>query len=137
MTILSLPGPAALTAFARRNLLRELSEREPGVISVDAVFIHFVELSSSLGPEDEKVLQRLLHYGAQPENDAGDEGETAFLDVLVTPRPGTISPWSSKAGNIIHRAVCGPMTSRNAIAISDRPSRSSSISGPGPPTGLP
>lgn len=105
MTILSLPGPAALTAFARRKLLRELNERDPGITAVDAVFIHFVELSSPLDPEDEKVLQRLLHYGAQPEGEAGEGGESATLEVLVTPRPGTISPWSSKAGNIIHN--CG------------------------------
>ena len=112
MTILSLAGPVALTAFARRKLLRELGERDSSITAVDASFIHFVELSAPLDPEAEDRLQRLLHYGAQPGSGeepgagkvAGAEG-LSRQEILITPRPGTLSPWSSKATNIVHN--CG------------------------------
>ena len=110
MTILSLAGPAALTAFARRKLLRELGERDSSITAVDASFIHFVELSSPLDQEAEDRLQRLLHYGVQadPSEEAGAVERTDSLlqqEIWVTPRPGTLSPWSSKATNIVHN--CG------------------------------
>src|SRR6187200_3360917 len=46
------------------------------------------------------LLDRLLTYG--PRDERQIEGEPAFV---VVPRPGTISPWSSKATNIA--ANCG------------------------------
>ena len=46
------------------------------------------------------TLDRLLTYGPQDNPDAAD-GEL----LLVVPRPGTISPWASKATDIAHS--CG------------------------------
>src|SRR6185437_6725649 len=49
-----------------------------------------------------RILQQLLTYGPRaPAASQGEEGER----LLVVPRAGTISPWSSKATDIAH--VCG------------------------------
>ena len=42
---------------------------------------------------EREVLERILSYGPA----AGEIPETGHLQ-LVVPRPGTISPWSSKRG---------------------------------------
>src|SRR5690606_26108385 len=49
------------------------------------------------------VLRQLLHYGPALAHEE-DEGEL----FLVVPRPGTISPWASKATDIAHN--CGLQT---------------------------
>ncbi|KAJ1563031.1 hypothetical protein HK405_003883 [Cladochytrium tenue] len=99
-------------------------ERYPRVSSVAAYFVHFVHFAEAPA-EDLKVrLAALLAYGSatansQPEAHkatlagiaAGELGHTSPTDLastsvlLVVPRSGTISPWSSKATDMAH--TCG------------------------------
>ncbi len=58
------------------------------------------DLSESLDKSETEQLAKLLTYGPAIEAHA-PEGSLHF----VTPRPGTISPWSSKATDIAHN--CG------------------------------
>ncbi len=58
-------------------------------------FMHFADLSSELSAEQQTILSKLLTYGPTIVSHT-PEG----LLLLVTPRPGTISPWSSKATDI-------------------------------------
>ena len=60
-----------------------------------AEFVHFVHTRSLIEGQERDKLGALLHYGAVPSGAAG--GDT----LLVIPRPGTISPWSSKATDIL------------------------------------
>ena len=65
-----------------------------------AEYAHFAHLSAELSPDESQVLQQLLKYGPTIE-----EHEPVGQFLLVTPRPGTISPWSSKSTDIAHN--CG------------------------------
>ena len=100
--MLQLPGATALSAFRIAKLVARLTPIEPAVSALDARFVHFVDLERTLTSAELAILERLLTYGpridaAPAESDAGQ--------LLVVPRAGTISPWSSKATDIAH--VCG------------------------------
>ena len=93
-------GGAAFSVFRLQQRLALLRRQLPGIQALHAEFVHFVDLSESLNDEESRVLQRLLTYGAPVA-----EQNPAGAQVLVTPRPGTISPWSSKATDIARN--CG------------------------------
>jgi phosphoribosylformylglycinamidine synthase len=100
--MLQLPGARALSAFRIAKLLARLAALEPAVRSLDARFIHFVDTSRSLEFAERQILRQILTYGPR------SDGAAAAADgeiVLVVPREGTISAWSSKATDIAH--VCG------------------------------
>ncbi len=64
-----------------------------------ARFLHFVDCERALDPAEEEILAGLLDYAP-----AAAEPNSGF-SILVVPRLGTISPWSSKATEIIRN--CG------------------------------
>jgi len=94
--LLCLAGTPALSAFRRDRLVETLRERLPGLAGLGARFLHFVELERELDAGEHAVLDRLLHYGSHHEEPVALSG----TPVLVVPRPGTVSPWSSKATDI-------------------------------------
>jgi len=100
--MLTLHGSAALSAFRKAKLLANMQASIPSVTDVDAQFLHFVELADNqtLTSEQETVLQRALAYGPK-----SSQVSSSDQSVLVVPRLGTISPWSSKATDILHN--CG------------------------------
>ncbi len=98
--MLTLPGAPALSAFRLSKLLNDIQTLEPSVTAVRASYLHLAETDGELSERDSQVLQRLLTYGPHAEK-AAEQGQM----VLVVPRFGTISPWSSKATDIAH--ICG------------------------------
>ncbi|MBV8910482.1 MAG: phosphoribosylformylglycinamidine synthase, partial [Gammaproteobacteria bacterium] len=100
--MLQLTGPAALSQFRLAKLLNRLRALDPQVLALEARFLHFADLVRPLSAEELRVLGQLLDYGPRPapQPPTPDAG-----CVLVVPRPGTISPWSSKATDIVQ--VCG------------------------------
>ncbi|MBI3897693.1 MAG: phosphoribosylformylglycinamidine synthase [Gammaproteobacteria bacterium] len=100
--MLCLPASRALSAFRRERLLAELQKRVPALTGVEARYWHFVLLRETLDTAENAVLNRLLRYG--PQSQAVEFAATGEL-LLVVPRVGTISPWSSKATDIARR--CG------------------------------
>ena len=96
----NLRGAPALSEFRIQKLLAQCEDLTLPVIDIYAEFAHFAQLNDALTSEEESVLQQLLTYGPTIEEHA-PEG----LFILVTPRPGTISPWSSKSTDIAHN--CG------------------------------
>jgi phosphoribosylformylglycinamidine synthase len=102
LTVLTLPGHSALSVFRREKLLAQLEKRAPQVAGVSAQHIYFLHCKSPLNEDQRRTLERILgaEAGVAPASQSGQIGS-----VLVTPRPGTISPWSSKATDIIHN--CG------------------------------
>ncbi len=102
MELLSLRGRAALSPFRLAKLGERLSQARPAhrIVSLAARWWHFVEVNRALSPGEQATLERLLSYGPQ-DTAAPDDG----IALVVTPRPGTISPWSSKATDIAHN--CG------------------------------
>ena len=97
--ILKLSGGDALSAFRAQRLLPVLKAAAPGVTAVSASYVHFVASTRELTADEIQRLEALLDYGDPAKADA--EG-TEFLTV---PRLGTISPWASKATDIVHN--CG------------------------------
>jgi phosphoribosylformylglycinamidine synthase len=87
-------GVNALSDFRKAALLRQLQAIDASIVNISAEYLHFVKAVET----PRKQLEKLLTYG-QPFL-SKREG-TLFLAV---PRPGTISPWSSKATNIAHNA---------------------------------
>ena len=95
-----LRGAPALSVFRLEQLERRLRELAPTLARVRAEYVHFADVGQPLG-ERGTVLDAILNYGnASP----AEWTETGQL-LLVIPRPGTISPWSSKATDIAHN--CG------------------------------
>jgi phosphoribosylformylglycinamidine synthase len=99
--MLQLAGPVALSAFRIAKLLERLGARDPAVAGLEARYVHFVDLARTLGAPERQVLEALLTYGPRQPAVAGGAGEC----LLVVPRLGTISPWSSKASEIAQ--ACG------------------------------
>ena len=99
--VLMLRGGRALPAFRRERLLESARAREPSVTGLDGRWIYFARGGDLPAPAVER-LERLLDASLVPR----DRARTVLDGTIVTaPRPGTISPWSSKATDIAHR--CG------------------------------
>ncbi|MEP6701945.1 MAG: phosphoribosylformylglycinamidine synthase, partial [Betaproteobacteria bacterium] len=96
--ILHLRGRPALSAFRLQRLQQQLSV--PGSPGITAEFWHFAETTRPLAPAERAQLDRLLTYGPQ-----WTGGNPSGKMLLVIPRFGTISPWSSKATDIVRN--CG------------------------------
>ncbi len=98
--LLSLPGPVACSAFRLERLLRQAQAVLPALLSLHARHWHFVQVDRALSKAEHSRLEALLSYG-EPGTRPSADGEA----VLVVPRPGTVSPWSSKATDIARQ--CG------------------------------
>ncbi|MBF0194987.1 MAG: phosphoribosylformylglycinamidine synthase, partial [Magnetococcales bacterium] len=94
-------GGAALSGFQMDKLSETLRGLTPYLTLLSARFIHFIDLDGSLSKEDLSVLTALLTYGAANNT----EPDPATKPVVVVPRFGSISPWSTKATEIAKR--CG------------------------------
>ncbi|HEU5073455.1 MAG TPA: phosphoribosylformylglycinamidine synthase, partial [Polyangiaceae bacterium] len=93
--MLTLRGGLALSPFKKRRTLEAIQAQVPGVSDLMAEFVHFVQVTDELTHDQRGMLDALLHYGAAPRSLLS--GQT----LLVMPRPGTLSPWSSKATDIL------------------------------------
>jgi len=102
--MLSLRGAPALSVFRLEKLAQKVSNIHPDIQILHAEFVHFVALHRPLTEQQQTVLANLLAHGSA----SSPGNEVALPDatlLLVVPRPGTISPWSSKATDIAHN--CG------------------------------
>jgi phosphoribosylformylglycinamidine synthase len=102
--LLALAGPPALSQFRLTKLLAQIQDRAPEVQAVYAEFVHLLELHAELSDDQRQAVDALLDYG--PVRDLPERQGKSFCVVL--PRPGTISPWSSKATDIFRG--CGLTT---------------------------
>lgn len=100
MKIISLKGQPALSAFRADQLLNALQKNNQEITSVYAEYRHFISVTEPLTETEGDILGRLLQYGPQREAEKTISGM-----ILVIPRIGTISPWSTKATDIAH--CCG------------------------------
>ena len=94
-----LVGSSALSKFRADRLLAALRAVNPAVAAVSGRYVHFVLAGRKLGERDSERLSALLDYGFEAPDVRAD------LQLLVVPRLGTISPWASKATDIVHN--CG------------------------------
>ncbi|WP_345843204.1 phosphoribosylformylglycinamidine synthase [Shewanella algae] len=93
-------GAPALSAFRVQKLMQACEAAQLPVKQIYAEYVHLAYLSETLNPDDQAQLSKILTYGPAIES---HEPQGTLL--FVTPRPGTISPWSSKATDIAQN--CG------------------------------
>ncbi|RHZ84890.1 hypothetical protein Glove_74g198 [Diversispora epigaea] len=153
--MLVLPGNPALSSFKASSLLKTIQSHVQEIESVFAIFVHFVQpinqdaltTLSDRTSSQRKILDSLLSYGISNETSISYvndiihekiEGSIATNStsgsyfLLVLPRPGTISPWSSKATNIAHvcnlehyverieRGIAYFLRTKNSVDISEK-----------------
>lgn len=105
---LMLPGSSAHSDFRLQRLAQQI-----GATQVRSAWLHFVNPLKELGDGELATLKQLLHYGEYPAADDAlshalleavhrggqpNDGQTVLF--YVSPRAGTISPWSSLASMI-------------------------------------
>jgi phosphoribosylformylglycinamidine synthase len=100
LPILKLPGQSALSDFRRSKLRHELRQADERITDVVARFTYFVELDRELVDDEAARLESLLLSG-----EACPDFPAPLALIYVLPRRGTISPWSSKATDIVQ--ACG------------------------------
>ncbi len=129
MHILVLEGGNALSAFRQQALLRRIAEHIPALTprlkAIHARYLHAVAVTESPSPELHDKLAALLRYG-EPYS-----GVSTGPTLLVMPRLGTISPWASKATDIVR--LCGVQVHRVERAIEYRLELQSSLLRPARP----
>jgi phosphoribosylformylglycinamidine synthase len=98
--MLTLRGSPALSQFRLQKLLADLVSAGLPARALSAEFVHLAEADGDLTAGQRSILEKLLTYG--PTRRAAP---LSGLVQVVAPRPGTISPWSSKATDIAR--LCG------------------------------
>jgi phosphoribosylformylglycinamidine synthase len=98
--MLILRGAPALSDFRLQKLTHRLATALDADIEISAGYVHFADVDQALDDSEIATLEQLLSYGP-----ALPVSEPQGTLLLVVPRPGTISPWSSKATDIAHH--CG------------------------------
>ncbi len=112
---LTLAGAPALSAFRLARLLERLQTLDERASAVHAHFLYLVRLDVGPEPALSEQLAGLLdavpatgeagREGAMPASARQGQASPPGQAVWVLPRAGTISPWASKAIDIVHR--CG------------------------------
>ena len=97
--VFELNGARALSDFRAARVLAALQRVSSNIEAVSGRFVHFVHASRELTKAEEERLASLLTYGDAAEDVRAD------LAFMVVPRLGTISPWASKATDIVKN--CG------------------------------
>lgn len=98
--MLQFRGRKALSSFRLEKLLYSIRSIVPQISNIDTEYWYFCQLRHDLTQAETDHLQKLLDTN-QMQASSGNMGRS----FLVVPRPGTISPWSSKATDIANH--CG------------------------------
>ena len=93
--VFELPGQSALSAFRLQKLVDDLRVIDPRVERLNARFSYFLSVSEDLPNVELEQLDALLLSG-EPVLTFPSSAQLIY----TAPRPGTISPWSSKATDI-------------------------------------
>ena len=101
--MLVLPGAPALSDARLAKLHAIALVGNPGVTGITAHYMHFVECGETATAVERDRLEAILGIDAQCMRRSGDHG------FIVSPRVGTISPWSSKASDILGRCGLGSL----------------------------
>ena len=111
LVLTTFEGGAALSDFRAAGLLARITAVAPQVTGLSARYVHLVATEQPLDDDARGRVEQLLTYGP-PAVDSGGAGldsagsaADAVEVVVVGPRLGTVSPWASKATDILRN--CG------------------------------
>ncbi|KAF8578031.1 phosphoribosylformylglycinamidin [Ramaria rubella] len=114
-------GPSLLSPVKQAGLLEQIQKATPKVTKLEAFYIHLVkyqEASRDAWPAA-LDLPSLLSYGedfSSPKARERTKEGHACLEkdnvLYILPRPGSVSPWSSKATDIAKTCNLGPIVER-------------------------
>ena len=115
-------GNPAHSAYRLNQLLTKL-QGIGSIDNVDSQFVYFVDLEGELNSTELAHLHVLLNN-----SEADKTAQLSSSSCIVTPRLGTISPWSSKATDIthtcgikhVHRIERGIVYTLNGVAAADK-----------------
>ena len=98
--ITSFSGPKIYSEFRKVALLNNKNITLLGIKDITSSYLHVIESKNKLSSKDEAVIKQILTYGENTK-------EIMPLEniIFISPRIGTISPWSSRATDIIQH--CG------------------------------
>ena len=91
-------GAEALSDFRLASLKKAIADAIGQNVGINAEFVYLLDMTEDFTPAEAKHYAALLE-GATP---SAPSSEGFF----VTPRKGTISPWSTKASQILSIAGC-------------------------------
>ncbi|HVA11256.1 MAG TPA: phosphoribosylformylglycinamidine synthase, partial [Candidatus Dormibacteraeota bacterium] len=91
-------GISALSDFRKAKLLSRLQIVNSSIKNIEAEYVHFADITKELSADEDARLRELTSYGT-PFN-----AKSSGTLYLMVPRPGTISPWSSKATDIVQNS---------------------------------
>ena len=99
--MLQMIGRSAHSTFRLAKLLSLLQENNSNITALRSQYRYFIDTKDEhqLTESEQDCLVSLLEAKV-----SADSAEAAEAFFLVTPRPGTISPWSSKATDIVHNS---------------------------------
>ncbi len=106
--MLRLRGSQAYSNFRIQKLLNEVQTKFPAVQSIDTEYQHLISFEDddvTLSSLELERLQRLLTYGPSMSS-----VEHLGQRLYVLPRFGTISPWSTKATDIVKHCGLDPVS---------------------------
>jgi phosphoribosylformylglycinamidine synthase len=97
-------GGFALSKFRANKILQAAIVDVPFLSALIAHHVHFIDTEGDISAAAKERLEALLSYPVAGEEDNFPSASYA-CQLLVIPRPGTISPWASKATDIARN--CG------------------------------
>jgi len=110
-------GARAFTAHRLAALLRRAQAVVPAITDLSARWVHCIKVHRPLTADESALVDKLLRYGplapAEADADTASAAATAHGEpLLVMPRPGTVSPWCSKATDIARSCGLGDAVER-------------------------
>lgn len=97
--MLILYGQASLSPFRRDLLLKRLQKVTPAIGTLQSNTVYFIEVKADFSKQQHLLLEHLLQAQSEPKYILSQ------TTLIVIPRFGTISPWSSKTTELLHH--CG------------------------------
>ena len=98
--ISSFYGSRIYSEFRKSDLLKEVKESSFDIKGLTSSYLHVIESKKKLASKDREILSQILTYGEDIKEVLAPKNT-----IFIGPRIGTISPWSSRATDIIHH--CG------------------------------
>ncbi|MDA9642626.1 phosphoribosylformylglycinamidine synthase [Nitrosomonadales bacterium] len=99
-TITSFFGSRIYSEFRKSTLLNDALKSISGIKNLTSSYLHVIESKEKLSSKVQKSLNQILTYGEDIKEEVSPENA-----IFIGPRIGTISPWSSRATDIVQQ--CG------------------------------